>query len=57
MPHDVCLEVVLKRVFPNNTHRAHLDGRVLPSICQSDRLERPHGTGVFDPPHRPQGGN
>jgi hypothetical protein len=57
MPRDLCLEVVLERVFPNNTDRAHLDGRMLPSICQSDRLERPNGTGVFRPTHRPQGGN
>jgi hypothetical protein len=57
MLRDVRLEVVLKRVLSNNTHRAYPAGRALPSICQSDRLERPHGTGVFDPPQRPQGGN
>lgn len=52
---DVCLEVVLERVFPNNTHRAHPAGRALPSICQSDRLERPHGTGVFRPTPKASG--
>jgi hypothetical protein len=57
MPRDVCLEVVLKRVFPNNTDRAHPAGRMLPSIWKATAANAPMEQAFFDPPHRPQGGN
>ena len=62
MPGDVQsagveIEVVLRRVLPNNTHRAHLAGRMLPSICQSDRANVRMEPAFSDPPHDPQGGN
>jgi hypothetical protein len=57
MRRDVCLEVVLQRVFPNNTHRAHLAGRALPSIWRATASNAPMEQAFFDPPQRPQGGN
>jgi hypothetical protein len=57
MRRDVCLEVVLQRVFPNNTHRAHLAGRALPSIWRATALNALMEQAFFDPPQRPQGGN
>jgi hypothetical protein len=53
----VQLEVVLLRVLANNTHRAHLAGRMLPSICQSDRANAGTEQAFSDPPQTPQGGN
>jgi predicted RNA methylase len=53
----VQIEVVLGRVLPNNTHRAHLAGRMLPSICQSDRANARMEQAFIDPPYEPQGGN
>jgi len=50
MPRAVGLEVVLQRVLSNNRHRPPLAGCILPSICQSDRRSRPHGTGVRPTP-------
>lgn len=57
MPRDARLEVVLKRVFPNNTDRAHLAGRTLPSIWKATASNARMEQAFFDPPQRPQGGN
>jgi hypothetical protein len=57
MPRDVCLEVVLKRVFPNNTDRAHLTGRALPSVSRATVSNAHMEQAFFDPPQKLQGGN
>jgi hypothetical protein len=51
------IEVVLLRVFPNNTHRAHLGGRMLPSIWKTTAANALMEQAFSDPPRDPQGGN
>lgn len=57
MSGDARLEVVLGRVLSNNTHRAHLGGRMLPSICHSDRANARMEQAFSYLPQTPQGGN
>jgi hypothetical protein len=57
MLRDVCLEVVLQRVLSNNTDRAHLAGRALPSVWRATASNAHMEQAFFDPPQRPQGGN
>jgi hypothetical protein len=62
MPGDVQIagvqiEVVSRRVLPNNTDRPRLAGRVLPSIYPSDRQNAHLEQAFSDPPQKPQGGN
>lgn len=51
------IEVVLAAVLPNNTHRAHLGGRMLPSIWIATAANARMEQAFSDPPYDPQGGN
>ncbi|HEX2476705.1 MAG TPA: hypothetical protein VHK01_18270 [Lacipirellulaceae bacterium] len=57
MPRAVQIEVVLRRVLPNNTDRARLAGRMLPSIWTATAANARMEQAFFDPPQTPQGGN
>jgi hypothetical protein len=57
MPRGNVLEVVLRRVFTNNTVTAHPAGRALPSNPSATTSNARMARMFFNPAKHPQGGN